>query len=559
MEQDLTVIHNFRMLPEQSLELLGKRLGLRMSRTELLYCARHYQGSSADISADELRFIDALACPEIITLDKIAVGELLTDHDYIADTFADMISKLNELGKAPEKPFTLQDVAALSTRYAASVEQRSITESIGAGHTQTYYAARGKRVQCVVQSECIRFDVLKNLALCLQEQAARADALVLICPEAETAHASFPQAACALLQDDCCGQVHCVCDTESESISHALLRISSGAVVNTARLPLPQMDTSCLHTRFCGLLLALPQENAAAVLANARSAGLAAYAIGVVDHAGYLVVRRDKEVLLRLHMPYLKSICFIRSYTLRVEDMQQIAAAVPLSLCVFESTSDQSSTVRRARHAVRTAQTDFASTALCALQAYLSAVAAGGAPDQIELCASLLQSKHAKMSVSAAALLSGLLGLYRAGAELRAPVQIHAELVKQHSGTAVLASAPLDTDVPQSLQGGKVYLLEMRTDEHGIPVWSEVRALSTYLHRMIKDGSVKSARVICCTTPHRALRAQASGSLTFNPHAEQVLDKHCTLAIIAESDAALEGELIALCTPPSAAQNDNIS
>jgi hypothetical protein len=163
------------------------------------------------------------------------------------------------------------------------------------------------------------------------------------------------------------------------------------------------------------------------------------------------------------------------------------------------------------------------------------------------------------MSVSAAALLSGLLGLYRAGAELRAPVQIHAELVKQHSGTAVLASAPLDTDVPQSLQGGKVYLLEMRTDEHGIPVWSDVCALSTYLHRMIKDGSVKSARVICCTTPHRALRAQASGSLTFNPHAEQVLDKHCTLAIIAESDAALEGELIALCTPPSAAQNDNIS
>ena len=144
MEQDLTVIQNFNVAPQKSLELLGQRLGLRMSRAELLFCARHYKSrSSGEITIDALRFIDALACPAHISLAKIAIGELLTDHDDIAQTYADAVSKLKALGKDPEKPFTLQDIADLSVRYTAAARSKDVTEPVGFGGTAAQYAARG--------------------------------------------------------------------------------------------------------------------------------------------------------------------------------------------------------------------------------------------------------------------------------------------------------------------------------------------------------------------------------------------------------------------------------
>ena len=556
MEQDLTVIRNFHAAPEKSLELLGKRLGLRLSRAELVFCARRYK--DAEITPRALRLIDALACPERITLDKIAIGELLTDDDDIAATYADAVSKLNALGKPPEKPFTLQDIADLSVRYTAAAFKKSVNDPIGFGNTAVAYAADGMGVRLALQSDSGHFDVLAPLPFTPAPSAEQTDAIVLLCPAADMTAQDFGRAVTTLLCSELGGKIRCFSDTSRESPAHAVLRTSAGAVFNLARLPEHLQDPLALATCHNAVLLILSQDTLPALTTAAQELGLCAYYSGIADQAGRLVIQYNKDVLMSLDTAYLRSICFVRSYSLRV-DKEQPAAAVPLFLCGFESTSDQSSTAKRTRHAARTAKTGFASTALCALQAYLSAVAAGGNPEQIELSASIVQAKHKKMSASAAMLLSGLLGLHRAGAELRAPVQIHTDLRDRDNGTTVLASAPLDATVPASLQGGKVYLLAPHTSEHGMPVWSEVRALSAYLSRAIKDGSVKSARVLCNTTPRMALNVQENGSIAFNPYAEQVLSKNIVLGIIAESDGELAGELIALYTPPTPTQNDNIS
>ena len=169
MEQDLTIIQNFNVLPVQSLEQIKQTLKLQMSRTELLFCARHYKSVKGEISVDALRFMDALACPACVTLDKIAIGELLTDHAHIAQTYADAVSKLKALGKTPEKPFTLQDVASLSSRYVFAVKQKDITEPIGLFGTPTQYFSQGLDLQIPIKSEKCRFDVLGSLPLRLQD------------------------------------------------------------------------------------------------------------------------------------------------------------------------------------------------------------------------------------------------------------------------------------------------------------------------------------------------------------------------------------------------------
>lgn len=573
MEQDLTIIQNFHVLPEQSLELLGKRLGLRMSRAELLFCARHYKSrGKGEISVDALRFIDALACPAYVTLDKIAIGELLTDHACVADTFADAVSKLKALGKHPDKPFTLQDIADLSVRYTAAVNQKDITEPIGIDGTAAQYAAKGFDVQFPIESDVARFDVLQPLPTSLQAQAAYADALVLLCPAPDAQSAEFDHAVTALLRGELGGKIHCVCDTARESIAHAVLRIGSGAVINLARLPEPLDSALALTECRDGLMLALPQDLAPALVQAAQEIGLGAYEMGIVDHAGYLIVRRDKDTLLTLDVPYLKSICFIRSYTLRLNDKTAHTLPATLPLHVPEDALDEScnpgGTVLRTlpplrtRNAVYDKQPSFRTAALCALQAYCTAVAAGSDPKRIWLHAHVAQSNQGTMTKAASELLCTLLGLYRLSMELGVPVHTDTAFVQDDSGIAVLASAPSDMVIPAHFRGnGRIYLLAVQSDANGMPVYSELRALISYLRRAMTEGKIKSARAVLGSTPADAL-AKADGKacdVILNPYGTQMLDTPCTCAFLVEYDSELAGELIALTGQPNFAQNDNNS
>ncbi len=558
MEQDLTMIQNFNVLPEQSLALLGQKLGLRMSRTELLYCTRHYKGrGNGDISVAALRLIDALACPESITLDKIAIGELLTDHDYLADTFADAVSKLKALGKSPEKPFTMQDIAELSVRYTTAVYQTDMAEPIGFGGTTAQYAAQGFGVRMPIQTDKLRMDALQPLARKPGSHAAYADALVLLCPAANVSPDAFDQTIESILYSELGQKIHCVCNTAQESVAHALVRISTGAVLNLSVLPEQLDDPQALAVPCTGLLLALPQDAAPAlILQAAQFPALNAYELGIVDHAGYLIVKNGKDTLLAQDVSYLKSICFIRSYTLRLEDKTADALPVTMPLCIPDKLCE------RMCNAAYAQETSFRAAVLCAMRAYCTAVAAGCDPKRIWLDARVLQEKHHSVANAAGDLLCTLLGLYRFSMELGVPVRTHPSLVPEESSIVTLASAPADTRIPQKLQGaGKIYLLAPASAQDGMPVYSELRALISYLHRAMRKGTVKSARFVCGNTPADVLTEAAEGAydVIFNPHNTQVLQTPCPCGFLVETDQALAGELIAVSLLPEQTQNDGDS
>ena len=556
MEQDLNLIKNFNTLSAQSLELLRQQLHLRMSSAELLYCAHHYQNrGNGDISEDELRFIDALARPEKITLDKIAIGEMLTDHAYIADTFADAISKLKALGKQPEQPFTMQDIADLSVRYTAAVHQQNITKPVGFGGTAAQYAAQGLGVQSIPENDHPRIDVLQPLGLQLSQQATYADALVLLCPAEDVSSEAFDQAIFALLSEECGKGIHCICDVAQESVAHAVLRVTAGAVLNLESLP-EQMDTpQALAVPHKGILIALPQNAAPALsLWVAQSSALYAYEIGIVDHAGFFILKRGKDTLFIENVPYLKSVCFIRSYTLRLDDLTEEALPVALPLRMPDDADKQTYC------AALSCQTTFRAAVLGAMRAYCTAVAAGCDPKQIWLHANVLQQKHNTVSKAASPMLCALLGLYRFSMELGVPVQTDAAFVTDQSSILTLASAPDHADnSPMQQNGGRrIYLLTPAFGEDGMPVYSELRALIAYLHRAMLDGTIKRARFICGSTPAEIL-AQEHGDATLNPYNMHIIHAPCLGGFLAEADAELAGELIAVSKGSKSAQNDVIS
>ena len=575
MEQDLTIIQNFNVSPQKSLELLGQRLGLKMSRAELLFCARHYKGNG-EIRVGALRLIDALACPEHTSVSKIAIGELLTDHDYIAKTYADAISKLRALGKDPEKPFTLQDIADLSARYTTAVYQQNVTEPVGFGGTDAGYAAQGLGIQFSMQCDLGHFDVLQPLPIHPAKSADYADAIALLCPAPDMTEQDFGNALTTLLRDAIGSKIHCISDTARESVAHAVLRLTSGAVLNLARLPEQLQEPCALAACHTGALLTLAQDAVQALTEAAQALGLCAYFAGIADHAGYLTFRRDKDILMSLDVSYLRSICFIRSYTLRIEDKDIGDMPAVLQLRAPDDATDEScqafDTVLRTlpplrtRNAAYVTRTSFRAAALCAIKAYCTAVAAGNFPRQIWLHAHVMQNSQSGTACASADMLGALLGLYRSSMELGVHVQIHAAFTQAQSSLAILASAPSDTVIPEKLQGqGKIYLLAPHYGTDGLPVWSELRALIAYLRRAMLDGKVKSARVICNATPADELSEAASSTcgVILNPHGIDVLDTVCPCAFLVETDTDLAGELIAVSNLPTKAQkevfSDNIS
>lgn len=271
-EQELAVIQNFNLLPRSSLEQLGKRLRLRMSLPELLFCARQYQHpDKGTITLPTLRFLDALACPEHPTLAKIAVGGLKSEHAGIASAFSDAIADLKALGKDPEKPYTLNDFSLLS--------------------------ARGSRPTAHPLQRACNGDVL--VLLDASEQGAR----------------------------DLIAHARCVCDCATESPVHALLRLCTGAVLELSRLPEQLQDPLALTRCSTALLLALPKQALPALPDAAAAQSLQATPLGVVTNQGTLEIRNDAQVLLSLDASYLRSICFIRAYELQANRADLYAAA----------------------------------------------------------------------------------------------------------------------------------------------------------------------------------------------------------------------------------------
>lgn len=565
LESGFAKIQNFNSLSPSDLEDLGQALGLRMSRAELIYCAKHYQGRRDNsISAEELRFIDALACPSYTSPAKIAVSEMLTNEPYVAETFHDVITKLQALGKPSERPITLGDLASLPQRYLTALSNIKIPELIGThDNARTYLEAgciSGMRLSC--EQGC--FDLLKKLPLSLQSEANYADALVLLLPAADTQSAVFDTALAQLICDPALrAQIHCASDTSRTSIAHTVLSLCSGAVLGVRRLPEQMQSLGALTENFPGLLLALPQDAVNAFHEKAEQTGVSLYYFGVVDHAGYLIIKDAKDAIIETSISYLKSICFIRSYSLRIESEacdHGAACTVPARITPCDDAQTDACVAYtqmplRTRNAVYTSieQDPYHHALYGAADALCTAIATGAAPNQVYLHARMGADLHTADRATMSHVLAALLGLYRFSMEMVVPVHTDVHPTMPEPDLLVLASAPTERSIPAALQGrGKIYLLRPLYDSFGFPVWEDFRKMIAYLHCAVQDGKIKSARAIGALSPAEVLTAMSEGAcgIVPNPDFMQEMTAHYPCALLVETDCELQGDLVAVSTIP---------
>ncbi len=481
-EKDNNLIHDFCSLPQASLDVLAANLGLRMSRAELAFCAKHYPTKNGkDISIQALRMLDALACPDRIKASKIAVKEMLTDSPAVAEAYRDAIDKLHALGYTFKRPITLQDMADLPTKYLQVLGGKQAVKPAAA-------------------------------------QAEYADALVLLCP-GEPSEMPFEDQVRELTTD-----VHVSTSVAASSILHTLLGISRGAVINIARLPEQMQQAERLALPVQGQLLALSQSALPALQQKAEEAGVGCCYFGVADHAGALVVKNGTEQLFSLDFNYLKALCFIRSYSLRLH--RQVVASADM-------------------------QADpFFSALLCAADACSSAVAAGHDPSLLSLQAHLRATAHKPLSRSYGDALTALLGLYRFSMETMISVQTDVTFdAEQIELTVQAGESEASTTVSDTLQGqGYVYLLRPTCDACGLPDLGEQRKMLAYLHAQIRQGNVLCARALCGKTPREVLdHAADECKVILNKDHVQTVEGVYPGAVLVEAKKRLSGDLIAVC------------
>lgn len=478
-QKELSVIGNFGSLPKESLNMLAQNLGLRMSQAELTYCARNYKSKDGkDISAPVLRMLDALACPEQVTPDKIAVREMLTDSGEIADTYRDVIQKLRAIGHPSDKPITLEDIAKLPVRYLQAL------------------AGIKEQPQTVAQAEY-------------------ADALALLCPL--DADDSFDTTVTSLLSDEQFSRfVHCKADLTYAGILQNVLSLCNGAVINVARLPEALQSVESLALPASGVMIALPQSLLPTLQQKAEEMGISCCYFGVVDHAGALALKNGTETLAALDFNYLKSVCFIRSYALKLR-----------------------------------AEEPFTNALMSAAEAYCKAVAAGQNPAEIRLHADLHAAKQKPLSQSYGDALAALLGLYRFAMELSVCIETRVTFDAESVDLTVAADMPADI-APAALQEqSRVYLLRPQYDEQGLPVMEDLGKLTAYLHSHAKAGKLRAVFAIDEKTPAELLEqlTENGGCVIRNADFDQMLDRAYQASFLVLTRERLQGDLIALFAP----------
>ena len=101
---------------DTQLKQMKEDLKISATQEQLKICQDHYRALKRDPTLEELRFLDSVAtlAPQA---DGIMLSELYTNHDFVADTYADMMNKRRELNPDADHPISLREALDLASAY----------------------------------------------------------------------------------------------------------------------------------------------------------------------------------------------------------------------------------------------------------------------------------------------------------------------------------------------------------------------------------------------------------------------------------------------------------
>ena len=531
-------IKGFAGYPPQWMEQMKKDLKLSMSAQQLLLCASYYRAyEKRDPFIAEMQMIDRLIAEQAFSPSWFAPSELLTNHSFAAQTFADLMEKRRVLAPNATAPCTLSEAFCTADAYLTRAGKKRqlphctvLLEETKKGRDQK---AEGHTVSVSESSDLLRL-------LPVQKTPKEiGDLFVLLLPFANARKTDVGAELAELLRDSAIASaVKEVKPVQKGGLLTTLLTLANSLWIEPARLatvgePIPLSMLSGMFED--ELLIRISQNQYHEFYKAAKTHNLRAAAFASVTSDSKYSFAQEKALWFSVESNFLRSLILVRGIKAQLPNEQKEADAtirhIPI-LAPTHHTGDPTTLPFDAPEVIKVEepgiavaaaackpQADFFHNALDTLLAPVLSLALSGCDYSNQRLSIALQlpTDHTSPDIAGESV-SAILGLYRGQTELAIPTaasSISASDRLTHPEWTVYAISP-DADpcpITYVCEGNRVYCLAPETDENGIPIFESLRGLLDFVADLRRQGILQSARVLCREAVTDAIREMSRGVL----------------------------------------------
>ena len=526
--EERSAINGFSSMPKESLEALIAELHLNMTVRDLCYCQNQYRmRKRRNPTVEELRFLDALFTSRTTKTESYGLRAFYTSDPMLAETYADMISKANHV-RREERPYTPMELSGVLTKSLQKAGKKVSVPSLRAGYNAPLYAIKNGYLESGSASlhgtsaiVAQKHDEISFTA----DMPRPTDHIILLSPG--TISASTFAALVAKLPLPARTQIVPI---DQNGLIEALLRFGGVYLVQNY---LPGMDDTmplaALVSSFTdSLLLRVDGESAHAIRDAAAHAGLVASIIGKCSVNQLLTIRREGQTPLQWEISFLRAfspILPVDAEIPHVSARSDIHVTTPISQtvvaggnCALFSVGIPNTPYALCNDHLLTGASSypcdniFLSALFTTLHAVNRAVAAGADYETLTMSNQFtLPARSDSPNLAVGELMSALLGVYRAQAELAIPDvggSLHSLEDIEHVSVKVFAATPIsDKPVPHTFtaSGNNVYLLTPLIREDTLLDFDDYRKLLRYVHHLCVNGIARSVIAVDRGGAHAAL------------------------------------------------------
>ena len=526
------IIRGFRSYTPQQLEQMKRDLELSMSPQRLSFCASYYRNAARDPMIDELKLLDRFAAAQANLVSSYAPVSLMTNDEFAAKTYADMMQKRKTLAPNASYPCTISEAFGLTTAYLAYAGKPSKYPQLDALLENKNYAHRGEQPSALTASGA-------RYGLRLTKTGITApsvgDLLLLLLPDAGKPHTENGCLQKALLEDERISGAMIQLTTVGEGgLLRTLLSLSDGLWIDLNRLSRTgeQIPLGMLADGFVGYdLVRIPAPCLEAFYRTAKAYGVSAMAFAQITAGSSLTVTRGKLGSFALESSFLRALVPIKTADVKLANESEYRPAkiyhTPTTKNSCKYLSNANTPVQElcavgetvVSMAAAEPESGFFRNAVdCALVPVLNLAASGCAYTDIRLAAGLsLPLAVTDGNADLSSPLSTVMGLYRLLAELGIPLATRRLDTDANAKNPHLTVFGIGKGAPiaSSFSGAShfVHCITPPRKADGLPDFSALRAMLTELVGLNRSGKLVSARVFARETITDALAAMSSDTV----------------------------------------------
>ena len=563
-------IRNFSSYTPQQLEQMKQDLNIRMPLQKLAFCATYFQKQEKrDPSIAELQFLDSFSEKFKNAPSAIAPIELLTNDDFVAETYADMMQKRNSLHPNAKIPCTFSEAFGLASNYLVRAgKDVSLPNTLVYTEELRPSAPVGKENHLIVARDT-RFGI--RLIKKKKHSLNDGDLLILLTADATISPTQYGEALSHFLNTpELTEQIKQIRTVGANGLLQEVLQMSDGANISLLRLarmgePMPLSMLTDAYVGDCVIRIASNQykqiENAI------RPLGLRPLAFANATKNGRITAAQDATRSFSWSTDFLRALHPVNGISVELAN-ERTGTPAPIThtpvtpdTCAYLSQTENSLETETlgcndTLVAAATCRPEgaFFQNAFDTALANVIKLAAAGCPFTEQRLAIVLDlPKTINTPLTAGEGMSAILGLYRLQTELGIPMcagRIYNTSKTAHPEITVYTLAD-GAPCPSCFQKANdhIYCIAPALQANGLPNFRELRKLLTFLTDLRRRNVLQSVRLICRESVTTALASMRSEKLSCRMTGDVwAADGNIPLAILLETTEAIDAKQVGIVT-----------